>query len=126
MGNRFRIECSKYKTFEIGTFKNIGKSHNVIFGNHVLVEDGVGVVGDTVIGDGSIVRSHSVLKGKYGKRCEIAGNIAEEINNGVTWTSDLQDGNEEIFDPYDLIERYFVNVLPDIATVDICGAALVE
>lgn len=124
LGNRFRIECSKYKTFEIGTFKNIGKSHNVILGNHVLVEDGVGVVGDTVIGDGSIVRSHSVLKGKYGKRCEIAGNIAEEISDNVTWTSDLQEENTDIFDVYNMRDRHFMNILPGIATVDICGCCV--
>ena len=58
---------------------------SVDIGAHVLIGKGAIINGSTHIGDDSIVKEYSVVKGIFQHSVTLAGNPAKEINNNIKW-----------------------------------------
>ncbi len=63
---------------------------NITIGQHVWLGMGVTVLGDSCIGDGSIVGAKSFVKGVFGSKKLIVGVPAKEIDENVEWERNIE------------------------------------
>lgn len=64
---------------------NISKDRKIVIGNHVWIGEGARVLYNTQIGDGSIVGTMSLVKGKIPNNCIVAGVPARVIKKSIAW-----------------------------------------
>jgi len=82
----------EHSIFDIITGKNINstldicRNRTIKIGNHVWIGAGVTILYNTEIGDGSIIGTRSLVKGKIPNNCIAAGVPARVIRRNVAWS----------------------------------------
>lgn len=91
----------------------IWKPAQAEIGDHVWIGEGCKLVGNCVIGSGSVLGAYSVLGGSLPSNCAAAGNPARVIRENVTWSR-----REAAFDPGTLAYLGTIGVTPQLAGLD--------
>lgn len=71
--------------FDVGTGKRVNPARDITFGNHIWLGIDSTILGGTVIGEGSVVGTKALVKGKFPNNCIIAGVPAKVIRKDIAW-----------------------------------------
>lgn len=71
--------------FETYNKKRINSPADIILGNHVWICPGVRIMKGSIIGDGTIIGSNSVVTKSVDKQSLVVGVPAKVVKNNVTW-----------------------------------------
>lgn len=74
------------KKENINTVSEIRSKRQIILGNHIWLGQRSALLYNTQIGDNTIVGLGSVVKGKFGSNCMVAGVPAKIIKRNVSWS----------------------------------------
>ena len=71
--------------FSVRTGDRINKAKSIKIGSHVWIGEGSVLLSGTEIGDGSVIGTRSVVKGKIPNNCIAAGVSAKIIKRNIAW-----------------------------------------
>jgi Acetyltransferase (isoleucine patch superfamily) len=84
------VSSDAHAIFDVNTGERknpIGSQNDTVqLGNHVWLGRHACLIGETIIKDGSIVGTHSLVKGSFPNNCVIAGNPAKVIKKDIAWS----------------------------------------
>lgn len=76
----------------------LSKTKKIIIGNHVWIGQDATLLYNTDIGDGSIVGTKSLVKGKFPNNCVIGGNPARLLKADIAWSRGYGDTDIGVID----------------------------
>lgn len=71
--------------FDVETGKRLNPSKDIIIGAHTWVAYAAKIYGGAIVGDGSIIGTNSVVKGKFLNNCTVAGSPAKCVRKNIAW-----------------------------------------
>lgn len=71
--------------YDVETGKRLNKSSDIIIGAHSWIAYASKIYGGSIIGDGCIVGTGSIVKGHFANNCTIVGSPARIIRRNVAW-----------------------------------------
>lgn len=71
--------------YDVETGKRLNPSRDIIIGAHTWVAYAAKIYGGSVIGDGSIIGTNSIVKGEFFNNCTVAGSPAKCVRKSIAW-----------------------------------------
>lgn len=94
--------CDMHSVLDVATGQRLNPSRSIKVENHVWISKNVAVHKGVMIGEDSIIASHSLVNKSIAPNCLAAGIPARVIRRGVTWSRQLVESNPLPALPYDI------------------------